>query len=1223
MFNPKSMECDHPSKVKCNRFGELREPPSPVRSPPVARIECEMGANGLFPHPTDCARFLNCHNGGTFIQDCGPGTLFNGRLKVCDWPHNTDCANRQGSSGSNRPQPVVEEEVPPYYGEGVIQARNYPSATGSSAYRSSNNNLNTNSNLKYPSSAPSVPLAPYRNGNANGGYGRLTQSADTLTPNPSTDTSWQTYDQLEGQADTIDQAVNNSYEKLIKCQVDWVGLYPHPFDCRNFLNCNNGATFIQDCGPGTAFNPTLQVCDWPQNVNCSRKLVDGGQQPDKHDIEATNTNVLVNHENDGELSPAGTNVHHVTYPQLSQHVDEEFKKYFYDESPVRQSEQIPSIGTNGNEDNLNSQSKHDYDEQNTQLNGNRLASTNINESQNSDKATHNVNYDRSYQTNGNRKYGNTHTPYSNSEQNAFDQTTNHEQNNHNSFTVENQYGTRATDGMSTNVETQGSDSVRNFNYGQTGESTLVNTQYTPSNGYNSYGAHPHLGVVGVGTQYGQSGLQTQHSESDKRQNTQFNRINENHQQNTQFVKQSSESSKINGPTANIFGRIPYDANPQLNSLGHQGETKFNQNTLNGKTNPSGFDAQTEITRNGQNIQSQFESKQNDMNILNNKNIDVKTNLVNTDDKQYDRNGKSNPHAHTRFDDHGVPPFATETGYIGICGSVPGLIKHPYDCSKFVNCENEKAYEQNCAPGTLFNPILKICDFAQKVNCSAGPPVLQQFGISYDLQPPKFDMNEPHTISISNGYSKTTKNTVQSTSTDFSIPNMSVLPLSHNNDDTKYPDESGEHERREPTTPSPVKLKPVYYPNLSKPSQGTDTDAEDIETIVQQIQRPSVPVIRDSKSIVVNEPAPRQIIPKGKEHVMPIYLRRTTTSAPSSLLSIENQYVTGRPNYSNKPHFNKQYENEPIDTKAQTDYLPLNDALKMLLRPYINNKTNETNTQTLEKKILEMADRNNDTKTDHTATLEQSSLAHALFNDNQQTSDGVNREANYDYYAHLDYDRTQKHDQNCQHYHPPSTFFHLPPNFKHSPEFHEYINRKHALSNKEFYSGENVKANTPSNVELLPGAALHQHGYHHLPPDHYRLPHHHHHHHNNEHRWNSYSNRPTTPTTNSLAAPNDGDSLSQTTMRQFTNGHSSRAFTQDAQCANQFNCQNGLCVPFTKVCIFAFSIQFNEIFSIHFFRRYATDVMIVAIDTMNRRVNMSATRFACRMNATRSIWAASR
>uniref|UniRef100_A0A182SHP9 Chitin-binding type-2 domain-containing protein n=1 Tax=Anopheles maculatus TaxID=74869 RepID=A0A182SHP9_9DIPT len=59
-------------------------------------------------------------------------------------------------------------------------------------------------------------------------------------------------------------------QQELSCPPGVIGLRPHPTDCRKFLNCNNGARFVQDCGPGTAFNPLILTCDHLHNVDCDK-----------------------------------------------------------------------------------------------------------------------------------------------------------------------------------------------------------------------------------------------------------------------------------------------------------------------------------------------------------------------------------------------------------------------------------------------------------------------------------------------------------------------------------------------------------------------------------------------------------------------------------------------------------------------------------------------------------------------------------------------------------------------------------------------------------------------------------------------------------------------------------------------------------------------------------------------------------------------------------------
>lgn len=52
-------------------------------------------SHGLEPVATSCAHFLNCVHGNGVQQECGPGTVFNAELQVCDWPYKVDCGSRQ------------------------------------------------------------------------------------------------------------------------------------------------------------------------------------------------------------------------------------------------------------------------------------------------------------------------------------------------------------------------------------------------------------------------------------------------------------------------------------------------------------------------------------------------------------------------------------------------------------------------------------------------------------------------------------------------------------------------------------------------------------------------------------------------------------------------------------------------------------------------------------------------------------------------------------------------------------------------------------------------------------------------------------------------------------------------------------------------------------------------------------------------------------------------
>lgn len=75
--------------------------PIPARQQVIQPVVCPRDFSGLLKHPTDCGKFLQCDHGSTFIMDCGPGTVFNPSVSVCDWPYNVPgCDKTTGSNGA-------------------------------------------------------------------------------------------------------------------------------------------------------------------------------------------------------------------------------------------------------------------------------------------------------------------------------------------------------------------------------------------------------------------------------------------------------------------------------------------------------------------------------------------------------------------------------------------------------------------------------------------------------------------------------------------------------------------------------------------------------------------------------------------------------------------------------------------------------------------------------------------------------------------------------------------------------------------------------------------------------------------------------------------------------------------------------------------------------------------------------------------------------------------
>jgi len=57
----------------------------------------------------------------------------------------------------------------------------------------------------------------------------------------------------------------------VECVLPWDQdeYHPDPTSCQHFYQCSNGVAYRMPCGPGTEWNATLNVCDWPWNAGCT------------------------------------------------------------------------------------------------------------------------------------------------------------------------------------------------------------------------------------------------------------------------------------------------------------------------------------------------------------------------------------------------------------------------------------------------------------------------------------------------------------------------------------------------------------------------------------------------------------------------------------------------------------------------------------------------------------------------------------------------------------------------------------------------------------------------------------------------------------------------------------------------------------------------------------------------------------------------------------------
>ncbi|CAD0202237.1 unnamed protein product [Chrysodeixis includens] len=95
LYNPSKEYCDWPHNVYCGDrlLPQANDTYNEVTNKP--KTTCSQYADGdVLPHE-NCAQFYKCLSGKGYPMDCPPGLYFNADLKVCDWPMNVQCSDRE------------------------------------------------------------------------------------------------------------------------------------------------------------------------------------------------------------------------------------------------------------------------------------------------------------------------------------------------------------------------------------------------------------------------------------------------------------------------------------------------------------------------------------------------------------------------------------------------------------------------------------------------------------------------------------------------------------------------------------------------------------------------------------------------------------------------------------------------------------------------------------------------------------------------------------------------------------------------------------------------------------------------------------------------------------------------------------------------------------------------------------------------------------------------
>ncbi|XP_011689188.1 PREDICTED: LOW QUALITY PROTEIN: mucin-5AC-like [Wasmannia auropunctata] len=271
---------------------------STASSPQNGKSECVK--EGFFSDPDDCKKFYRCVQAQSGYQkyefECGPGTAWDQSIQTCNHIEKvTSCSTdsnkidqNPSTSGSTSGLPATSSSTTTVSSQTITttSSSSVSISTESTTAASTSSETSTESTTPETDKTESSSTTTVTSTSENPATGRPEEiqmpGSSTTESSLSSESSPTSESPAESSSSTESHAPDCATQKPkpsngIICNDE--GFYPHPTRCDKFYRCvNNGNGFNVyhfDCAPGTIFDSSINVCNYPESVYPAKDCTTG------------------------------------------------------------------------------------------------------------------------------------------------------------------------------------------------------------------------------------------------------------------------------------------------------------------------------------------------------------------------------------------------------------------------------------------------------------------------------------------------------------------------------------------------------------------------------------------------------------------------------------------------------------------------------------------------------------------------------------------------------------------------------------------------------------------------------------------------------------------------------------------------------------------------------------------------------------------------------------
>ncbi|GFY63344.1 putative chitinase 10 [Trichonephila inaurata madagascariensis] len=254
-FNRHKYVCDYPENAGCTKDISKDQREKSEKESPNGKCPPKNPAHPvLLPHISDCTKFYICDAGVPHVKSCQPGLHFNAKIEACDYPDKAGC---DSEATCDYPENAGCETSVTKVPKGKV---------GKESFKQSCELAADGTPLLIPHESDCRKYYNCHNGVL---YPHICQSGlhfnSKLQACDYPDKAGCETEKPRGKG-----GLGDSSDGCQNVRTDKTVLVPHPNDCSRYFMCDSGFSYLKACPAGLHFNPALQSCDYPSNVQCNK-----------------------------------------------------------------------------------------------------------------------------------------------------------------------------------------------------------------------------------------------------------------------------------------------------------------------------------------------------------------------------------------------------------------------------------------------------------------------------------------------------------------------------------------------------------------------------------------------------------------------------------------------------------------------------------------------------------------------------------------------------------------------------------------------------------------------------------------------------------------------------------------------------------------------------------------------------------------------------------------